>query len=94
LARSFRVRIEDLRFGENPPSGMNPLVLMSLAYMLRATTEDPEPVQVTPDGDGWRIHDGRHRAVAALIAGRSDVLCVERDAPGEPSAGGLGTPPS
>jgi hypothetical protein len=75
----FRVRVEQLRLGANPPAGMNVLVLMSLAYMLRSTAEDPEPVQVTRDGDGWRVHDGRHRAVAALIAGRPDVLSVRVD---------------
>lgn len=76
---TFRVPVEDLRFGRNPPAGMNVLVLMSLAYRLRSTAEDPEPVQVTRDGDGWRVHDGRHRAVAALIAGRPDVLSVRID---------------
>lgn len=74
----MRVRIEDLRFGPNPPAGMNLLVLASLAYMLRSTTEDPEPVEVTWEpGLGWRVHDGRHRALAAMLAGRPDVLCVE-----------------
>jgi hypothetical protein len=70
----FRVRIEDLRFGPNPPAGMNPLVLMSLAYLLKSTTEDPAPILVARETDGFRVTDGRHRAVAALIAGRSDVL--------------------
>jgi hypothetical protein len=74
----FRVRVEDLRLGPNVPAGMNPLVLMSLAYRLRSTTEDPPPVKVTPEPDGsWRIHDGRHRALGAVIAGRPDVLCEE-----------------
>jgi hypothetical protein len=72
------IRIEDLRFGPNPPAGLNPLKLMALAYQLAATTEELEPVEVTRDIDGWRIHDGRHRAVAAMIAGRPDVLAVER----------------
>jgi hypothetical protein len=76
---AFRVPVEHLRFGRNPPAGMNVLVLMSLAYLMRSTAEDPEPVQVTPDGYGWRVHDGRHRAVAAMIAGRRDVLSVRVD---------------
>jgi hypothetical protein len=48
----FRVPVEELRFGPNPPAGMNPLVLMSLAYRLTATREDPAPVLVQRDGDG------------------------------------------
>jgi hypothetical protein len=73
-----RIRLEELCMGANPPAGMNPLVLMSLAYDLRSSTEDPEPVAVRRIGSAmWRIHDGRHRMVAALIAGRPDVLAVE-----------------
>lgn len=73
---TFRIRIEDLRFGPNPPAGMNALLLLHLAYELRATTIDHDPIEVTEERPGWRIHDGRHRAVAALIAGRSDVLAT------------------
>ena len=73
----MRVRLEELCFGPNPPAGMNPLVLMAMTYRMRSTTEDLEPIVVTRDGDGWRIHDGRHRAVSALIAGRPDVLAQE-----------------
>lgn len=82
----MRVRLEDLRFGPNPPAGMNPLVLMAMAYRLRSTTEDLDPIEVTADGDGWRIHDGRHRAVAALIAGRPDVLAEAYDPGVSPGA--------
>jgi hypothetical protein len=57
---------------------MNPLVLMSLTYKMRATTEDPGgPILLTAEPEGWRIKDGRHRAIAALIAGRPDVLAME-----------------
>ena len=71
------MRIEDLRPPANVPAGMNPLVVMSLAYMLRATLEDPEPIGVVREDGGWRIRDGRHRLVASMIAGRSDVLARE-----------------
>lgn len=62
---------------------MNFLQLAAFAYQLRATTEDLEPITVEPLGDGtYQITDGRHRAIAALIAGRPDVLAIvqgERD---------------
>jgi hypothetical protein len=76
----FRVRVEDLRLPANVAAGMNALRLCALAYRLRATTDEPEgPIEVTREADGtWRIHDGRHRYIAAVIAGRPDVLCVER----------------
>jgi hypothetical protein len=52
---------------------MDVLVLMSLAAGLRKTSEDPAPITVTREPGGWRVADGRHRAVAAMIAGRRDV---------------------
>jgi hypothetical protein len=76
-AEPFRVRVEHLMLGPNPPAGMNVLVLMSLAYTLRSTAEDPDPVEVTQVPPLYfRVHDGRHRAMAAIVAGRRDVLCV------------------
>jgi hypothetical protein len=73
---TFRVRLEDLMLPANVPAGMNVLVLMSLAYKMRGTSDDAEPIQVFRTKSGpYRIYDGRHRAVAALIAGRPDVLC-------------------
>jgi len=74
---AFRVRIEDLLLPPNLPAGMDVLTLLSLAALLRKTTEDPEPVSVRREQSHWRISDGRHRAIAALIAGRTDVLAEE-----------------
>lgn len=68
--------IDRLLLGRNPPAGMNALLLMHLVYDLRSTAEDHDPIIVTPDLQYWRITDGRHRAMAALIAGRPDVLAV------------------
>jgi hypothetical protein len=54
---------------------MNPLKLMAFAYEARSGNEDRDPIIVEALGDGsFRIEDGRHRAVACLIAGRRDVL--------------------
>jgi hypothetical protein len=75
--RLFRVRIEDLLLPPNLPAGMDVLTLFSLAALLHKTTEDPEPVSVRREDSHWRITDGRHRAIAALIAGRTDVLAEE-----------------
>jgi hypothetical protein len=73
---TFRPRVEELCYLPNVVAGMNPLVLMSLTYMLRGTSNDPEPIRVYRDGDMWRVHDGRHRSMAAQIAGRPDVLAT------------------
>jgi ParB-like chromosome segregation protein Spo0J len=71
------IPLELLRFQPNMPAGMNPLVLMSLAYALRSSVADVDPILVQPHGDGWLVLDGRHRTMAHWIAGRSTALCVE-----------------
>jgi hypothetical protein len=71
------VRVERLLFPPNVPAGLDALTLLSLAALLRKTNEDPDPVLVRREGELFRITDGRHRALAAMIAGRGDVLCVE-----------------
>jgi len=74
---TFRVRVEDLRLKPNVPCGMDFGVIGGLLKMLRTTCEDPPPILVERDGDGWRVLDGRHRYFGAVIAGRPDVLAVE-----------------
>lgn len=75
-----QVRLEDLRLPPNVPAGMNFLQLGHFAYLLRATNEDLDPVTVEalPDGT-YRLTDGRHRAIAALIAGRPHVSAVVQE---------------
>lgn len=77
----LRVPIESLRLGPNVTAGMNVGVVMSLWHLLRSTTEDPPPVVVQRHvGGGWKLIDGRHRVCAAWMAGRRDVLAVEKEA--------------
>jgi hypothetical protein len=71
---TVRIPLERLLFKPNAPAGMNPLVVMSLAYMYRATIKDAEPIVVTVEGENYRIQDGRHRALGSMIGGRSTVL--------------------
>lgn len=72
---TFRVRVEDLRLKPNIPAGMDPYVLLGLVPLMRRTAQDHTPIRVLPLGDGtWRVMDGRHRFLAAVIAGRPDVL--------------------
>lgn len=69
-----RIRVDRILVPPNVASGMNPLVVMSLAYLYRSTTEDAPPITVTRDGRNYRITDGRHRYIASVIAGRRRVL--------------------
>lgn len=73
--QQFRVPLEQLCISRNVTAGLNPLVLLSLAYRYRSTTDDTDPITVVALGPGrYRISDGRHRYVASLIAGRLDIL--------------------
>ena len=72
-----RIRVDHCLIVPNVSAGMNPLVIMSLAYLYRSTTEDAEPITVRREGDYWRIVDGRHRWMASVIAGRRRVLATE-----------------
>jgi len=73
---SVRVPLHMIRVRPNVTAGMNLLVVAVLVQLMRCSTDDPDPALVVPDGDGWRVTDGRHRYVAALMAGRPDLLCV------------------
>jgi hypothetical protein len=74
----MRVSFDQVLFGRNPPAGMNPLVLMAMTYQYRSGAGEPyPPVEVTRVDGAWRIHDGRHRALAAMIAGRPDFYARE-----------------
>lgn len=70
------ISVEKLLYKPNAPSGMNVLVVMSLTYFYRSGVVDTTPIVVRREGDNYRILDGRHRAVASMIAGRPTVLAV------------------
>lgn len=72
--KTKRVRLDKIMVSKPVPSGMNPLVVMSLTHKFRATNEDVEPILLRKEGRWYRITDGRHRYVASLIAGRRRVL--------------------
>lgn len=68
------IELDRLLFPEPVTAGMNPFVLMSLAYLYRSGNEHVEPIEVTREGRYYRIREGRHRAVASMMAGRKVVL--------------------
>jgi hypothetical protein len=71
-----RIRVDRILLPPNVAAGMNPLVVMSLAYMYRSSNEDAPPITVTREGRNYRITDGRHRYLASVIAGRRRVLAT------------------
>lgn len=74
LVAGILIELNRLLYPEPVSAGMNPFVLMSLAYFYRSGNEHTAPIQVTPVSAFYRISDGRHRAVAAMIAGRKTIL--------------------
>lgn len=82
--RTRRIRLDRILMPRPVAAGMNYLVIASLAYRLRSTTEDVEPVTLARAGKHYRIIDGRHRFVAHHIAGRQRILAKVEDTPQQP----------
>ena len=74
--KTKKLRIDKIMVGPNLPAGMNVLVVMSLVYMYRGSTEHAPPITVRKEGKYYRVVDGRHRLLASIIAGRRRVLAV------------------
>jgi hypothetical protein len=74
LVAGILIGLDRLLFPEPVSAGMNPFLLMSLAYFYRSGNEHAAPIQVSPVASFYRISDGRHRAAAAMIAGRKVIL--------------------
>jgi hypothetical protein len=83
-AGPFEVCPDELLFGRPVPAGMD-FAVIGLWVCHQRKTSDPvdPPIEVyrEPGTPFWRIRDGRHRVVAALIAGRDWITAVEVPAP-------------
>jgi hypothetical protein len=79
MGETTRIPLDRLLFLPNVPAGMDWAVIGLWEVRFRKTTEpcDP-PVTVFPvDGtDFYRVADGRHRVIAAYIAGREAIEAV------------------
>lgn len=79
----MQLPLDSLLFGPNVPAGMDWAVIGLWCVKFRKTAEqcDP-PIEVTPIPESpriWRVHDGRHRTIAAIMAGRTHIEAVYRD---------------
>ncbi len=79
----MRLPLDSLLFGPNVPAGMDWSVIGMWVCRLRKTAEpcDP-PIAVTPHpqcAGVWRVCDGRHRVIAAIVAGRTHIEAVYAD---------------
>lgn len=68
------VPLDHLLFPPNPPAGMDWAMIGLWVVRFRKTPQpcDP-PILVVAEGRNWRIRDGRHRVMAAMIAGRTHI---------------------
>lgn len=84
MTGAFRLPVHELRLKPNLPCGMNYMLVGAIAHTLRTTHTPVEPILVAwrAEFQGWLLIDGRHRWVAHLVAGRSEVWCVEDGAEG------------
>lgn len=76
----FRLPLHQILLPPAVPAGLSPWILFTIADSLRnagADVRDPIVVQRLIGLDLWRIVDGRHRYVAAVMAGVRDILATE-----------------
>lgn len=77
--RIFPVPLDHLLFPEPVAAGMSPYVVLGLVPLYRNSNEHTTPIEVAREPSGYfRIVDGRHRAVASMMAGRKYVMATER----------------
>lgn len=88
-----RIPLDRLVWLGNIPAGMDWSVIGLWACKFRKSGEDGPPILVVPIGSTglFRVTDGRHRTVAAYIAGRTDIVYkIDPDVPAEPDPTPLG----
>lgn len=74
-----RLPLDHLLFLTNVPAGLDWSVVGHWTMVFRKTAQPCEPpIRVTPIGDTgmYRVIDGRHRTVAAYVAGRVDIDAI------------------
>jgi hypothetical protein len=74
------IALDRLLFGPNVPAGLDWSVLGLWHCRLRKTAEPVEPAIVVHPVDGtsfYRVHDGRHRVIAAIMAGRTHIEAIQ-----------------
>lgn len=76
MAKKKVIPLSKCMVKEPVPAGMNPFVLMSVAYFYRTSTEHTAPIVVKREGKYYRIMDGRHRYMGSIIAGRTHILAI------------------
>jgi hypothetical protein len=73
------VPLHYLVFKPNIPAGLDWAILGLWVCRFRKTADpcDPPITVLNLDGVLWRVVDGRHRVVAAMIAGRTHIEAEE-----------------
>ncbi len=73
----LRIPLHQLRLQPSIPYGMNLLVVAAIAHSLRMGFDVTEPIRVEQLGPGdWLVREGRHRFMAAYVAGVADLPAV------------------
>jgi hypothetical protein len=71
------IPLSDLTISDNEP----PMSWQAVRDLVLGMRVDNRPVEIVPlpgiDGK-WRITNGRHRFVAAMMRGKSHIRCQER----------------
>lgn len=76
-----RVKHTEIMVPKGVPAGMNPLVVMSLLHMFKATNEDAPDIVLRRKGGYYEIVDGRHRFLASVMSGRRSINATIQEKP-------------
>jgi hypothetical protein len=68
------ISLDRILYPDPVAAGMDIYTLASLTKWYRCANDHTTPITVTTEGDYYRLNDGRHRAVASMMAGRKQVL--------------------
>lgn len=73
----FELAVHEIRPQAPLPCGINLLTLCAIAATWRNTHKPIDPVIVRKVDGVWTLVDGRHRWLAAWVAGRATIRCKE-----------------
>jgi hypothetical protein len=75
------IRLDNLLFARPVPAGMDWAVIgLWTAHQRKTSSPVDPPIVVRPENGYYRVVDGRHRVVAALMAGRDAIAALIEEA--------------
>ncbi|WP_250029774.1 ParB/RepB/Spo0J family partition protein [Paractinoplanes maris] len=73
----IEIRLDRLLFPRPVPAGCDWAVIgLWVTHQRKTSSPIDPPITVRPEGDYYRIVDGRHRTIAGHLAGRDAIAAI------------------